>query len=108
MDSDASYLWQMIEMMISMTKDEVMLKNQSRDPHIVGWNRRTLLPQLPVDDRVVMGLFVRPRGERTRRPSREIPEGLSRALLRTFQLRILHSIRECDEWHVNRFCVLVN
>jgi hypothetical protein len=49
----------MIKVGISRTQHQVVLNNQCGDPHIVGWDWRSLLTQLTKDGSVVVrSLFV--------------------------------------------------
>jgi len=42
-------------MRVTGEQDQGMLQDEGCDPHIIGWDRSALLPQLPVQGGVVMG-----------------------------------------------------
>jgi len=51
----ARELRQGVKMRVTGEQDQGMLQDEGCDPHIIGWDRSALLPQLPVNGGVVMG-----------------------------------------------------
>jgi hypothetical protein len=48
-ESDEDDLWQVIEVLVACVQNQVVLQNKRGDPHVVGRNRRSLLPKLAKD-----------------------------------------------------------
>ena len=56
--SDEDDLRQVIEVLVACVQNEVVVQHERGDPHVVGRNRRSLLPKLAEDRRVVVGRLV--------------------------------------------------
>ena len=56
--SDADDLRQLIEVLVACVQDEIVLKNQRRQPDVVCGNRRSLFPQLQKESGIVMRRLV--------------------------------------------------
>ena len=57
---DTRQLRQTVEMAIARVKEQVMLKHQGRNPHVIDWDWSSLSPQLGVDAGIMMrGLLIR-------------------------------------------------
>src|SRR6185437_10493536 len=56
---NADELRKVVEVLVSRMQYEIVLQDQSGQPHVVCWNRRALLPKLAKNRGVVMGrLFI--------------------------------------------------
>ena len=53
--SDADKLRQVIEVLVSRVQGQIVLQDQSRQPHVVRRNRRALFPELAKQKRVMVG-----------------------------------------------------
>ena len=52
--SDADELWEVIEVLVARVQGQIVLQDQSGQPHVVGRDRRALFAELTEHGRVVM------------------------------------------------------